>query len=551
MKTIFVNLLAFSTLISSVFTITSKNPVISVIFLITTFVSASGYLILLGINFIGISYIIVYVGAIAVLFLFVIMLINIKLTDILETGTQYTKNLPLAIAISCLFLIILFSVIPFNFNNVPAISVILQNITSLNSIFNLDLMSTVNNLDTSFISKIFSSNIFSTQNSDLYLNDFQQIESLGYSLYTYGAVLLITLSVILLLAMLAVIVITGTKKNNTNNHNPSNTKVSPNKNLNKLNKKSVKPSSTSIFIIKLKKQFKFLDIFFNKSALKSLTLENIIKEIKIGYSLPLYPKHVENFNNHLYIKIFRFIASICLFLCIFSRTYIITNYDIFAYNIVRIIAIIFLIYRLVLLFYSIKQTIFYFRSGQLSVRNSPLNPYLTFIRAVSNSSKNAFTFTVSTGWVFGLGYELDTILEANGKNKFFLPLLGNTLTATGLDPYFQALMTKIGITDQNTNTVTDVQKIIATIQSSHEMRRAILTDMNGLSESQKEEFQKRFKTDFSNFETMQKFVFDSKNQKTILDTITKEIESKDPFNNRTDTNSSSNTDNNNEDKNNK
>ena len=87
MKNILMDILAFGTLLSSVLVITSKNPVIAVIFLISVFVNAAGYLILLGVGFIGISYIIVYVGAITVLFLFVIMMINIKLTDILETGS--------------------------------------------------------------------------------------------------------------------------------------------------------------------------------------------------------------------------------------------------------------------------------------------------------------------------------------------------------------------------------------------------------------------------------------------------------------------------------
>jgi len=45
--------------------------------------------------------------------------------------------------------------------------------------------------------------------SDFIINDFQQIESLGYSLYTYGVVLLITLNIILLLAMYTTIVIYG------------------------------------------------------------------------------------------------------------------------------------------------------------------------------------------------------------------------------------------------------------------------------------------------------------------------------------------------------
>jgi len=206
MTTLFINLLAFGTLLSSVFSITSKNPVISVIFLITTFVQAAGYLILIGINFIGISYVVIYVGAIAVLFLFVIMMINIKLTDILETGTQYTKNLPLAIAIVSLFIFIIFTIIPFNFNNVPALSVLLDKITYLNSIF-----SSSNTVSINLINSIVN-NYFVTSLSDLIITDFQQIEVLGHGLYTYGAVLLITLSVILLLAMYATIVISKSKK---------------------------------------------------------------------------------------------------------------------------------------------------------------------------------------------------------------------------------------------------------------------------------------------------------------------------------------------------
>jgi NADH-ubiquinone oxidoreductase chain 6 len=133
MTTIFVNLLAFATLLSSVFTITSKNPVISVIFLISTFVSGALYLILIGITFLGISYIIVYVGAIAVLFLFVIMLLNIRIAEITEVGTQYFKVLPLAFVISSLFLYFFLSVMPQTSNDVAIISYLVNYLTNFNS----------------------------------------------------------------------------------------------------------------------------------------------------------------------------------------------------------------------------------------------------------------------------------------------------------------------------------------------------------------------------------------------------------------------------------
>jgi NADH-ubiquinone oxidoreductase chain 6 len=200
MKNIFIDILSFNTLLSSILVITSKNPVIAVIFLISVFINAAGYLILLGIGFIGISYIIVYVGAITVLFLFVIMMINIKLTDILETGSQYTKNLPLALAIGSLFIFEIYNILPFTFNNVSALSYLLEILTNLN---NLLLNTEINS-----ISNIF--NTFNPVNVDTTIINFLQIESIGQGLYTYEAVLLIISSIILLLAMIAPIFISTT-----------------------------------------------------------------------------------------------------------------------------------------------------------------------------------------------------------------------------------------------------------------------------------------------------------------------------------------------------
>ena len=210
MKNIFIDLLAFGTLFSSVLVITSKNPVIAVTFLIAVFVNAAGYLILKGIGFIGISYIIVYVGAITVLFLFVIMMINIKLTDILETGSQYTKNLPLALAIGSVFLYEIFNIMPFSLNNVSAISALLNILTNSNLfILNSDI-SALSSVDTAPLLAL-DPNI-----SDTTFTNFLQIQAIGQGLYTYGAVWLILSSIILLLAMVAPIFISRITKNGNN-----------------------------------------------------------------------------------------------------------------------------------------------------------------------------------------------------------------------------------------------------------------------------------------------------------------------------------------------
>lgn len=204
MKNLFIDLLAFGTLFSSVLVITSKNPVIAVTFLISAFVNAAGYLILMGVGFIGISYIIIYIGAIAVLFLFVIMMINIKLTDILETGTQYTKNIPLALALGSLFIYEIFTIMPFSLNNVPAISALLDTLTKLNIfVLNPDIK-IIADLNTAFDPSI----------ADTAFVNFLQIQAVGQGLYTYGAIWLIICSVILLLAMVAPIFISKITKVN-------------------------------------------------------------------------------------------------------------------------------------------------------------------------------------------------------------------------------------------------------------------------------------------------------------------------------------------------
>ena len=204
MKNLFIDILALGALLSSVLVITSKNPVISVIFLISVFINAAGYLILLGVGFIGISYIIVYVGAIAVLFLFVIMLINIRTVDILESGSQYTKNIPLALAIGTLFVYEIFTIIPFSFNNVSLLSSFLNIITNLNGLF----------LNTATGSISAADLVFATINPvtvDTTFVNFLQVQAIGQSLYTLGAIWLIITSIILLLAMVAPIFISRNK----------------------------------------------------------------------------------------------------------------------------------------------------------------------------------------------------------------------------------------------------------------------------------------------------------------------------------------------------
>lgn len=204
MNNLLLDLLAFAAILSGVLVITSKNPVISVIFLISLFINAAGYLIILGLGFVGIAYIIVYIGAITVLFLFVIMMINIKLVDVLEIGSDYTKNLPLAMAVGGLFIYEIFSIIPLSLNNVSILSLPIEFLNYFNGLM---LSSETLQHPLTMVNSTINPLI-----ADTGFTSFLQIEMLGQGIYTYGALWLIVTSVILLLSMVAPIILSRQSK---------------------------------------------------------------------------------------------------------------------------------------------------------------------------------------------------------------------------------------------------------------------------------------------------------------------------------------------------
>lgn len=211
MNTILFDILTFNTLFSAVLVINSVNPIFSVLFLISVFINASLFLILKGIGFIGLSYIIVYVGAITVLFLFVIMMININIKDIIETGNQYTKNIPLIFSIALLFIYEISKILPYTLNDVTILTKIGEIFNKINLVY-FNSVNTftgktiftlpVNNTSLTEVFIFFKENI-----GDLIFIKFLQIESIGQSLYTLEAIELFIISIILLLSMVTPIFI--------------------------------------------------------------------------------------------------------------------------------------------------------------------------------------------------------------------------------------------------------------------------------------------------------------------------------------------------------
>ena len=182
----------FSTLLllAGVMVIQSKNPVHSVLFLILVFFNAAGLLILLGLDFFAMIFLVVYVGAIAVLFLFVVMMLNIKLAEINEKKLRY---LPVGGLLGILFLLEIFLIVNNDLVQKTTFQVFINE----------------NNLLPQTITQYLSTNQY-LQFTDwsLMLDTIPNIEAIGMLIYTYYFYFFLMASLILLVAMIGAIVLT-------------------------------------------------------------------------------------------------------------------------------------------------------------------------------------------------------------------------------------------------------------------------------------------------------------------------------------------------------
>lgn len=200
-----INVLSILSIISGILVITNKNPIVSVLFLITLFFNVACFLMLLGLNFIGLSYLLVYVGAVSILFLFILMLINIRISELL---TKTSNNIPLILIVFILISFILLNILPIKYNNIT--------LDYANPNFNFIYSYNNDNIIEKLYYNIFSENINYTSSFtwDGNIMEFNHIATLGSIMYTSYPMWLIITSLILLLAMIGVIIITINNENN-------------------------------------------------------------------------------------------------------------------------------------------------------------------------------------------------------------------------------------------------------------------------------------------------------------------------------------------------
>lgn len=187
------DIISLFSILCAILVIISKNPIVSVLYLIGLFASISSYLILLGLNFIALSYLIVYIGAVSILFLFILMLINIRISE-LQNNTKNSVFLGIFITI-------------FLYNSIfPILPKQIANLNNNNFGFWRDTKLLSINNDEKLL-------FASSSHWDSNLVETNHISSIGNILYSSHNIWLIMASFILLLAMTGTIAITIKNQN--------------------------------------------------------------------------------------------------------------------------------------------------------------------------------------------------------------------------------------------------------------------------------------------------------------------------------------------------
>ena len=182
-KIVYLDLFFAISILFGVLIIISKNPIVSVLYLIGLFLTLSSYLIFIGLNFIGLAYLLVYIGAISILFLFILMLINVRVSELLIDSINGIAS---GLIVGNLFIYFIYNLLPYMYG------------TYNDFLYNFSILKNL-----AFVSSMVW---------DWYVAELSHIISIGNILYGNYAIWLVITSIILLLAMVGAIIITIKQK---------------------------------------------------------------------------------------------------------------------------------------------------------------------------------------------------------------------------------------------------------------------------------------------------------------------------------------------------
>lgn len=235
--------------------------------------------------------------------------------------------------------------------------------------------------------------------------------------------------------------------------------------------------------------------------------------IKTGWQIEVLPNHITKLENNFYIRIFKFIGGFCVFLIISGTASSLGNLILF--YIISFVSFIFIIYRLVISFYAIKQWLHNLRSGKFIVRNSPLDLLSTVLKGGVATLRTTTRFTIGTGMTYALCYELDEILISEGKQPYFVPRMRELIRQSGLESQAKTFLDKIGIKDK--------------VEGSESSK--IDSYLNTLSAEDKAAFEANTGMKWEDYEKAHKAAMNIKqNSSSNNTTVSSLIDKDDPFN---------------------
>jgi NADH-quinone oxidoreductase subunit J len=170
---IFLTIVKWLSIAAAVGVVNMHNPVHAILLLIAVFIGAGIILLVLQAEFLALLYIVVYVGAIAVLFLFVIMCLNVKITHITQAALNYMTSAVTVVTMFCLMLAL-----------------------ALGDVFGKTSVSVFDITGTAYTNWIDTIDVFSN------------IEALGQTLFLFHTFSFILVGLILFVAMIGSIVLT-------------------------------------------------------------------------------------------------------------------------------------------------------------------------------------------------------------------------------------------------------------------------------------------------------------------------------------------------------
>ena len=187
----FLDLVSLIALFFGTTVIIIKNPIGSLICLIGLFGAISVYLIMIGLNFIGFSYLIVYIGAVSILFLFILMLIDIRSSELLSNNVN---SIPLALLI----------IILLNYSWIllsPEYNSLIDSSETINLVYS----NLVQDLGNFFSNKVTNIMFVASNNWDGFLVETSHITTVGLVLYSVYNIWLIISSLILVFCFMCLL----------------------------------------------------------------------------------------------------------------------------------------------------------------------------------------------------------------------------------------------------------------------------------------------------------------------------------------------------------